>query len=45
MSALARVTMGWVDMVCDELFMGIGVWLSTVGACDCVWAEVGIGVE
>ncbi|GJR02969.1 hypothetical protein Tco_0525953 [Tanacetum coccineum] len=32
-------------MVCDELFMGNGVWLSTVWACDCVGAEVGIGVS
>ncbi|GKA75543.1 hypothetical protein Tco_0781921 [Tanacetum coccineum] len=30
MPALARVTMGWVDMVFDELVMGIGVFLSTV---------------
>ncbi|GJU77802.1 putative F-box domain-containing protein [Tanacetum coccineum] len=37
--------MGWVDMVCDELFMGMRVWLCTVWACGCVWAKFGIGVE
>ncbi|GJV59492.1 hypothetical protein Tco_1465592 [Tanacetum coccineum] len=45
MPTLARVTIGWVDTVCDELSVGIRVWLSTVWACDCVWVEVGIGVE
>ncbi|GKB37916.1 putative F-box domain containing protein [Tanacetum coccineum] len=37
--------MGWVDMVCDELFMGIRVWLSAVWAYGGVSGCGEIGVE